>query len=102
MMLRMWQFGISTFFFCVWVFFLNSCGFSTAVAACAPFAWTAVAASIMSLNKASAWRIKYRDIKSEQKIRIRIENMGVHNCICSGVYPAGIRCRDLCIEMLKV
>ena len=28
--------------------------------------------------------------------------MGVHECNRSGVYPAGIRCRDLCIEVLKV
>ena len=42
-----------------------------------------------------------RDMKSEQKIRIRIEHMGVHDCNRSGVYPAGIRGRDLCIEVLK-
>ena len=72
------------------------------VAACAPVAWTAVAASIMSLNKASAWRVKYRDMKGTQKIRVRIENLGVHECNRGGVYPAGIRCRDLCIEVLKI
>ena len=27
--------------------------------------------------------------------------MGVHECNRSGVYPAGIRVRDLCIEVLK-
>ena len=53
-----------------------------------------VAAPNMSLNKASAWRIKYRDMTSSQKIRVSIENMGVHECNRSGVYPAGIRCRD--------
>ena len=56
----------------------------------------------MSLNMASAWRVKYRDMKSKQKIRVRIENMGVHENNRGGVYPAGVRCRDLCIEVLKV
>ena len=56
----------------------------------------------MSLNMASAWRVKYRDMKSKQKIRVRIENMGVHENNRGGVYPAGVRCRDLCTEVLKV
>jgi hypothetical protein len=56
----------------------------------------------MSLNKASAWRVKYRDMKSAQKIKVRIENLGVHELNRCGVYPGGIRCRDLCIEVLKI
>ena len=56
----------------------------------------------MSLNVSSAFRVKYRDMKSKQKIRVRIEDMGVHENNRGGVYPAGVRCRDLCIEVLKV
>ena len=57
---------------------------------------TAVAAfGAMSLNIASAWRVKYRDMKSSSgKVKVRVENMGVHDQNRSGVYPNGVRCKD--------
>ena len=47
-------------------------------------------------------RVKYRDMKSEsgQKIKVRVENLGVHRNNRSGVYPAGIRCLDLCVTVM--
>ena len=47
-------------------------------------------------------RVKYRDMKSEsgQKIKVRVENLGVHRNNRSGVYPAGIRCKELCSEVI--
>ena len=63
---------------------------------------TAVAAfGAMSLNMAAAWRIKYRDMKSSSgKVKVRVENMGVHDQNRSGVYPNGLRCKDLCENVL--
>ena len=62
---------------------------------------TAVAAfGAMSLNMAAAWRIKYRDMKSSHKVKVRVENMGVHDQNRSGVYPNGLRCKDLCENVL--
>ena len=47
-------------------------------------------------------RVKYRDMKSEsgQKVRVRVESLGVHRGNRSGVYPAGIRCLDLCTTVM--
>ena len=55
------------------------------------------------LNAASAWRVKYRDIKSPsgEKIRARVENFGVHRKNRAGAYPSGIRCKDLCKEVIS-
>ena len=50
------------------------------------------------LNRAAAFRVKPR----HAKIRLRVEAMGVHENNRSGVYPAGIRCKDLCTEVFKL
>ena len=47
---------------------------------------------------ASAWRIKYRDMKSPLKTKVRVESMGVHSQNRGGVYPNGLRCKALCNE----
>ena len=54
----------------------------------------------MSLNMASAWRIKYRDMKFPLKVKVRVENMREHHQNRGGVYPNGLRCKDLCNEVL--
>ena len=46
---------------------------------------------------AMAFRVKYRQ---EHNINGRIESMGVHKQNRSGVYPAGIRVKSLCVEVL--
>ena len=38
----------------------------------------------------------------QRNLRVRIENMSVHESNRAGLYPAGIRCRDLCVEVLKL
>ena len=40
-------------------------------------------------------------MKSKDKIRVRVENLGVHCNNRSGVYPAGIRCKQLCIDAIS-
>ena len=58
----------------------------------------------MSLCQATALRVKYRDLKhcgrAHAKINVRVENCGVHRSNRGGVYPAGIRCKQLCIEVI--
>ena len=54
----------------------------------------------MALCQAAAWRVKYRDMKGHTKARIRIENLGVHRQNRAGVYPTGIRCMELCQQVI--
>ena len=53
---------------------------------------------------AMAYRVKYRtdniDGKAKEKV-VRIETMGVHKKNRGGVYPSGIRCKSLCVEVLE-
>ena len=51
----------------------------------------------MSLVQAAAWRTKYA---LQVKVKVRIENLGVHRNNRAGVYPAGIRCKELCGDVL--
>ena len=48
--------------------------------------------------------MKYRDIKSPsgEKIKAHIENFGVHRKNRAGAYPSGIRCKELCKEVLSI
>ena len=46
-------------------------------------------------------RVKYRDLKSPTKIKVRVENLGVHRNNRAGVYPAGIRCKELCGQVME-
>ena len=46
---------------------------------------------------AMAFRVKYRKVR---KINVRIGSMGVHKKNRGGVYPAGIRVKSLCVEVL--
>ena len=48
------------------------------------------------LNQAAAWRVKY----SKSKITVRVENFGVHWLNRAGVYPSGLRCKELCQEVV--
>ena len=43
---------------------------------------------------------KYRDMKCTLKIKVRVDNLGVHHNNRAGVYPAGIRCKELCSEVI--
>ena len=49
--------------------------------------------------RASALRVKYR---KGNKVRVRIESMGVHPKNRGRVYPAGIRVKRLCGEAVVV
>ena len=53
---------------------------------------------------AMAWRVKYRRIDQQgdiQKLKLRLENLGVHPQNRGGVYPTGLRCKSLCVDVLK-
>ena len=47
---------------------------------------------------AMAFLVEYRRVR---KINVRIGSMGVHKKNRGGVYPAGIRCKSLCVEVLE-
>ena len=51
------------------------------------------------LMAAMAWRVKYR---KGQNIMVRIESMGVHKQNRGGLYPAGIRVKSMCVDVLEV
>ena len=55
----------------------------------------------MALCQAAAWRVKYRDMRGHKKMRVSIENFGVHRQNRAGVYPTGIRCKELCQEVIS-
>ena len=53
---------------------------------------------------AMAYRVKYRKVDRDgkaMKIRVRVENMGVHWKNRGGVYPAGVRCKSLVVEVVE-
>jgi hypothetical protein len=55
------------------------------------------------VTAAMAWRVKYRKLDDNGKVvrkHIPIQNMGVHPRNRGGIYPAGIRCKSLCQELL--
>ena len=52
---------------------------------------------------AMAYRVKYRKVNSAgqaKKILVRVESLGVQRKNRGGVYPAGIRCKGLCMDVL--
>jgi hypothetical protein len=54
---------------------------------------------------AMAWRVKYRKTDEGNKVvrkRLRVENLGVHPKNRGGVYPSGVRCKSLCVEVMDV
>lgn len=57
------------------------------------------------MTQAMAWRVKYRKKDSEGncvRLQLRIESLGVHQGNRGGVYPAGVRCKSLCVDALEV
>ena len=55
------------------------------------------------ITAAMAWRVKYRKVDHDGRIirmKLRIEGLGVHVKNRGGVYPAGVRCRSLCLDVL--
>ena len=57
------------------------------------------------VSAATALRAQYsiKDSNGKvQKMRLRIENLGVHPKNRGGVYPAGLRCRSLALDVLDV
>ena len=55
------------------------------------------------MTAAMAWRVKYRkvDVEGEAlKMFIPIEQLGVHQGSLPGVYPAGVRCKRLCEDVM--
>ena len=40
-------------------------------------------------------------MKGTPKITVRVENLGVHRNNRAGVYPAGIRCKELCESVIS-
>ncbi len=54
------------------------------------------------ITAAMAWRVKYRKLDDIGRVVRRtypIENLGVHPNNRGGVYPAGIRCKGLAVEL---
>ena len=55
------------------------------------------------IARAMAWRVKYRKVDNAgQPIRmlLRVDFLGVHKNNRGGVFPAGLRCRSLCGDVL--
>jgi hypothetical protein len=53
---------------------------------------------------AMAYRVKYRKVDSDGKtirIHVRVDSMGVHKKNRGGVYPAGVRCKSLVVEVVQ-
>ena len=56
------------------------------------------------MTAAMAWRVKYRKIDHDGKVirlKLRIESLGVHPKNRGGVYPAGVRCKGLCVDVVE-
>ena len=50
-----------------------------------------------------AWRVKYRQLDQHglpTKVRTLIQFLGVHPRNRGGIYPAGVRCKGLCLEVV--
>ena len=57
------------------------------------------------VTAAMAWRVKYRKTDDEGKVlrlKLPIASLGVHRKNRGGVYPAGVRCKSLCVEAMDV
>ena len=55
------------------------------------------------ITQAMAYRVKYRKLDFQNlpiRIPIQIRNLGAHTKNRGGLYPAGVRCKNLCIEVL--
>ena len=56
------------------------------------------------MNAAMAWRVKYR-LKDEDGKTIKthslFQTLGCHQKNRGGLYPSGIRCKNLCVEVLE-
>ena len=53
---------------------------------------------------AMAYRVKYSKVCADGKplkMAVRVEEMGVHKKNRGSVYPAGIRCKSLCTEVVE-
>ena len=53
---------------------------------------------------AAAFRTKYRKMGPKGEpltIQLRVENLGVHPKNRGGVYPAGVRCKSLCVDVME-
>ena len=54
---------------------------------------------------AMAWRVKYRKTDEDGKVvrkKVSIDSLGVHPKNRGGVYPSGVRCKSLCVEVIEV
>ena len=57
------------------------------------------------MTAAMAWRVKYRKIEDAGKVirmKLRIASLGVHPKNRGGVYPAGVRCKGSCVDVVEV
>jgi hypothetical protein len=56
------------------------------------------------MTAAMAWRVKYRKTDPNGKIiriKLQVGSLGVHSKNRGGVYPAGVRCRGLCVDVVE-
>ena len=53
---------------------------------------------------AMTYRVKYRNTCPDGKplkVAVRVDEMGVHRKNRGGVFPAGVRCKSLCMEVVE-
>ena len=48
-----------------------------------------------------AWRVKYRIDAKKFRFDLAIRQLGTHKKNRGTVYPSGLRCKSLCVEVLK-
>ena len=56
------------------------------------------------ITAAMAWRVKYRKTDpngSIIRVRLQVGSLDVHSKNRGGVYPGGIRCKSLCVDVLE-
>ena len=72
---------------------------------CGAMAASVDASSLTSVITASAcWRVKYRKVTPDGEIirkKHRVESLGVHPKNRGGVYPAGVRCKSLGVDVVE-
>ena len=54
--------------------------------------------------RAMAWRAKYACLTPDGQVlrkRLLVENLGVHRLNRGGVYPARVRCRNQCVDIIE-
>jgi hypothetical protein len=54
---------------------------------------------------AMAYRVKYRKTDEAHKVirkKVPVDSLGVHPKNRGGVYPSGVRCKSLCVEVIEV